>query len=34
MFRENQTGGTGMNMSVFGIATSSCEILYNMTRGI
>ena len=30
MFRENLTGG--MSMSVFGIATSSCEILYNMTR--
>ena len=30
MFRENLNGG--MSMSVFGIATSSCEILYNMTR--
>jgi len=30
MFRENLTGG--MNMSVFGIATSSCMILYSMTR--
>jgi hypothetical protein len=30
MFRENLTGG--MSMSVFGIATSSCVILYNMTR--
>ena len=27
MFRENQAGGTGINMSVFGIATSSCEII-------
>jgi len=30
MFRENLTGG--MSMSVFGIATSSCVILYSMTR--
>ena len=30
MFRENFNGG--MSMSVLGIATSSCEILYNMTR--
>jgi len=30
MFQENLTGG--MSMSVFGISTSSCEILYNMTR--
>jgi hypothetical protein len=30
MFRENLNGG--MSMFVFGIATSSCEILYNMTR--
>jgi hypothetical protein len=30
MFRENLNGR--MSMSVFGIATSSCEILYNMTR--
>ena len=30
MFWENLTGG--ISMSVFGIATSSCEILYNMTR--
>ena len=29
LFQENPTGG--MIMSVFGIATSSCEILYNMT---
>jgi hypothetical protein len=30
MFRENITGG--MSMSVFGMATSSCVILYSMTR--
>ena len=30
MFRENLNGG--MRMSFLGIATSSCEILYNMTR--
>ena len=30
MFRENLTGG--MRISVFGIATSSCVILYSMTR--
>ena len=30
MFRENLTGG--MSMSVFGMATSSCVILYSMTR--
>ena len=30
MFRENLTGG--MSMSVFGIATSSCVILYSMTK--
>ena len=30
MFLENLTGG--MSMSVFGIATSSCVILYSMTR--
>jgi hypothetical protein len=30
MFRENLNGG--MSMSVFGMATSSCDILYNMTR--
>ena len=30
MFLENLNGS--MSMSVFGIATSSCEILYNMTR--
>ena len=30
MFRENLTGG--MSMSVFGIATSSCAILYSITR--
>ena len=30
MFRENLTGG--MSTSVFGIATSSCVILYSMTR--
>jgi hypothetical protein len=30
MFRENLTGG--MSMSVFGITTSSCVILYSMTR--
>jgi hypothetical protein len=28
MFRENLNGG--MSMSVFGIATSSCEILYKI----
>jgi hypothetical protein len=28
MFRENLNGG--MSMSVFGIATSSCEILYEI----
>ena len=30
MLRENLTGG--MIMSVFGIATTSCVILYSMTR--
>ena len=30
MFRENLNGG--MSMSVFGIATSSCAILYSITR--
>ena len=30
MFLENLTGG--MSMSVFDIATSSCVILYSMTR--
>ena len=30
MSRENLTGG--MRMSVFGIAASSCVILYSMTR--
>jgi hypothetical protein len=30
MFRDNLNGG--MSLSVFGAATSSCEILYNMTR--
>ena len=30
MFRESLNGG--MSMSVFGIVTSSCEILYNMIR--
>ena len=30
MFRENLNGG--MSMSGLGITTSSCEILYNMTR--
>ena len=30
MFQENLNGG--MSMSVFRIATSSCEILYNKTR--
>jgi len=30
MFRENLNGG--MSISVFGIATSSCEILYDMIR--
>jgi hypothetical protein len=30
MFRENLNGSR--SMSVFGIVTSSCKILYNMTR--
>jgi hypothetical protein len=30
MFRENLNDGT--SMSVFRIATSSCEIIYNKTR--
>ena len=31
MLRDNLNGGMS-GMSVFGIANSSCEILYNMTR--
>jgi hypothetical protein len=32
MFRDNLTGG--MSMSVFGIATNSCVILYSITRRV